>query len=121
VVDARSDCAECGYFFDPEEAFRRAKIVHSVVIGSKSAPKLYVSGLIEFFSETPRLWRKHHLGYDLGKQVVEQAHRRLRLQSPGTRRRPLNRLDKSEVTADPKHLRGAQQVRPNDQDTFPEG
>ena len=31
------------------------------------------------------------------KYVVEQARRRLKLQSPGTRRRTVNRLDKSEV------------------------
>lgn len=48
-------------------------------------------------SETVRLWRKHHLGYDQTKYVVEQARRRLKLQPVGTRRRTVSRLDKSEV------------------------
>jgi integrase/recombinase XerD len=47
--------------------------------------------------ETTRLWRKHHLGYDQTKYVVEQARRRLTLQPPGKRRRTVNRLDKIEV------------------------
>jgi hypothetical protein len=34
-------------------------------------------GLAEIVSETVRLWRKHHLGYDETKYVVEQARRRL--------------------------------------------
>ena len=44
-----------------------------------------------------RLWRKHHLGYDQTKYVVEEARRRLKLQPLGTRRRTVDRLDKSEV------------------------
>src|SRR6266545_3171127 len=47
--------------------------------------------------ETTRLWRKHHLGYDQTKYVVEQARRRLKLEPPGTRRRTVDRLDKPEV------------------------
>ncbi len=54
-------------------------------------------GLAEIVSETVRLWRKHHLGYDQTKYVVEQARRRLKLQPMGTRRRAVSRLDKSEV------------------------
>jgi integrase/recombinase XerD len=57
----------------------------------------FPAGLAEIVSETVRLWRKHHLGYDQTKYVVEQARRRLRLQPVGTRRRTVNRLDKSEV------------------------
>ena len=53
------------------------------------------AGLAEIVSETVRLWRKHHLGYDQTKYVVEQARRRLKLQPMGTRanrsrERPLN-------------------------------
>ena len=55
------------------------------------------SQLVEIVSDTVRLWRRHHLGYDQTKYVVEQARRRLKLRPPGTRRRTVNRLDKSEV------------------------
>jgi integrase/recombinase XerD len=54
-------------------------------------------GLADVVQETTRLWRKYHLGYDQTKYGVEQARRGLRLRSPGTRRRTINRLDKSEV------------------------
>jgi integrase/recombinase XerD len=54
-------------------------------------------GLSEIVSETVRLWRKHHLGYDQTKYVVEQARRRLKLQPPTNRRRTVNRLDQAEV------------------------
>jgi hypothetical protein len=57
----------------------------------------FPAGLAEIISETVRLWRKHHLGYDQTKYVVEQARRRLKLQPMGTRRRTVSRLDKSEV------------------------
>jgi integrase/recombinase XerD len=57
----------------------------------------FPAGLAEVISETVRLWRKYHLGYDQTKYVVEQARRRLRLQPMGTRRRTVSRLDKSEV------------------------
>ena len=54
-------------------------------------------GLAEIVSETLRIWRKHHLGYDQTKYVVEQARRRLKLRPPGARRRTVDRLDKPEV------------------------
>ena len=54
-------------------------------------------GLADIVLETVRLWRKHHLGYDQTKYVVEQARRRLKLQPLETRRRTVDRLDKSEV------------------------
>ena len=66
-------------------------------VRGKSAKTHFTSGLTEIVSKTVRLWRKHHLGYDQTKCVVEQARRRLKLQSPGTHRRTVNRLDKSEV------------------------
>jgi integrase/recombinase XerD len=51
----------------------------------------FPAGLAEIVSETVRLWRKHHLGYDQTKYVVEQARRRLKLQPMGTRRRTVSR------------------------------
>jgi hypothetical protein len=57
----------------------------------------FPAGLATIVSETVRLWRKHHLGYDQTKYIVEQARRRLKLQPVGTRRHTVNRLDKSEV------------------------
>ena len=53
--------------------------------------------LADVVLETTRLWRKHHLGYDQTKYVVEQARRRLKLEPPGARRRTVERLDKAEV------------------------
>jgi integrase/recombinase XerD len=47
--------------------------------------------------ETTRLWRKHHLGYDQTKYVVEQVRRRLGLTPPATRPRTVERLDRTEV------------------------
>ena len=47
--------------------------------------------------ETTRLWRKHHLGYDQTKYVVEQVRRRLDLRPPVTRPRTVERLDRAEV------------------------
>ena len=47
--------------------------------------------------ETTRLWRKHHLGYDQTKYVVEQVRRRLGLAAPATRPRTVERLDRAEV------------------------
>ena len=53
--------------------------------------------LADVVLETTRLWRKHHLGYDQTKYVVEQSRRRLKLEPPGARRRTVERLDKAEV------------------------
>jgi integrase/recombinase XerD len=47
--------------------------------------------------ETTRLWRKHHLGYDQTKYVVERVRRRLGLAAPATRTRTVERLDRAEV------------------------
>ncbi|MBV8077850.1 MAG: tyrosine-type recombinase/integrase [Planctomycetaceae bacterium] len=47
--------------------------------------------------QTTRLWRKHHLGYDQTKYVVEQVRRRLGLTPPATRPRTVERLDRAEV------------------------
>jgi integrase/recombinase XerD len=53
--------------------------------------------LDEVIRQTLRLWRKHHLGYDQTKYVVEQVRRRLTLQPPHTRHRTVARLEPSEV------------------------
>jgi integrase/recombinase XerD len=53
--------------------------------------------LDQVVQETFRLWRKHHLGYDQSKYVVERVRRRLALEPPRTRNRTVNRLDRSEV------------------------
>jgi hypothetical protein len=47
--------------------------------------------------ETVRLWRRHHLGYDQTKYVVEQVRRRIGLAAPTTRPRTVDRLDRAEV------------------------
>lgn len=49
--------------------------------------------------ETTKLWRKHHLTYDQTKQVVAQTRRALQLSAPRTRRRTVERLDRTEVGA----------------------
>lgn len=66
-------------------------------VRGNSTKAQFVAGLADIISETTRLWRKHHLGYDQTKYVVEQARRRLKLQPVGNRRRTVKRLDKSEV------------------------
>jgi integrase/recombinase XerD len=53
--------------------------------------------LTEVINETLRFWRKHHLGYDQTKYVVERVRRRLALKPPRTRNRSVNRLDRGEV------------------------
>jgi integrase/recombinase XerD len=53
--------------------------------------------LVEVINETLRLWRKHHLGYDQTKYVVERVRRRLALEPPRTRNRTVERLDRGEV------------------------
>ncbi|MEJ7607736.1 MAG: hypothetical protein WKF37_16050 [Bryobacteraceae bacterium] len=52
--------------------------------------------LTSVIQETFRLWRKHHLGYDQTKYVVEEARRRLGLEPPrpGKERQ---RLDRAEI------------------------
>ena len=47
--------------------------------------------------DTFRLWRKHHLGYDQTKYVVERVRRRLALEPPRMRTRTVARLEYSEV------------------------
>ena len=53
--------------------------------------------LAEVVRETTRLWRKHHLGYDQTKYIVEQVRRRLGLTPSATRPRTVERLDRAEV------------------------
>ncbi len=53
--------------------------------------------LADVIRDTTRLWRKHHLGYDQTKYVVEQVRRRLGLTPPASRPRTVERLDRAEV------------------------
>ena len=53
--------------------------------------------LAPVIQETFRLWRKHHLGYDQTKYVVEEARRRLGLEPPRARKRTVQRLDRAEI------------------------
>src|ERR1700738_1387535 len=66
-------------------------------VRGNSTQAQFAPGLAYIVVETGRLGRKHPLGYDQTKYVVEQARRRLKLQPLGTRRRTVDRLDKSEV------------------------
>ena len=43
--------------------------------------------------QTLRLWRRHHLGYDQTRYVVERVQRRLGLELSHTRKRTVSRLD----------------------------
>jgi integrase/recombinase XerD len=54
-------------------------------------------GLAEVIRETTRLWRKHALGDDQTKYVVEHVRRQLALAAPRGRRRSLDRLNRFEV------------------------
>jgi len=53
--------------------------------------------LDEVVQQTFRLWRKHHLGYDQTKYIVERVRRRLALEPPRMRTRTVARLEHSEV------------------------
>ena len=66
-------------------------------VRGNSTKAQFTPALADIVLETVRLWRKHHLGYDQTKYVVEQVRRRLKLQPLGTRRRTVDRLDKTEV------------------------
>jgi integrase/recombinase XerD len=47
-------------------------------VRGNSTKAQFAPGLADIVLETVRLWRKHHLGYDQTKYVVEQARRRLK-------------------------------------------
>jgi integrase/recombinase XerD len=55
------------------------------------------SGLAAVIHDTVRLWRKHGLGYDQTKYVVEHVRRDLGLTAPRSRRRSVDRLDRLDV------------------------
>jgi integrase/recombinase XerD len=55
------------------------------------------SGLAAVIRDTTRLWRKHGLGYDQTKYVVEHVRHELDLAPPTGRRRSVDRLDRFEV------------------------
>jgi hypothetical protein len=63
-----------------------------VVIHRRRTPKF---GLAAVIRDTPRLWRRHGLGYDQTKYVVEHVHRELALTQPTGRRCSVDRLDRS--------------------------
>ena len=65
--------------------------------GKLRGQKAILHSLDEVIQDTLRLWRKHHLGYDQTKYVVEQIRRRLGLKPPRTRHRTVVRLEPSEV------------------------
>ena len=46
-------------------------------VRGKQTKTQFAEGLGDVVRKTTRLWRKHHLGYDQTKYVVEQARRRL--------------------------------------------
>lgn len=60
--------------------------------GKLRGQKAITHSLDEVVRQTFRLWRKHHLGYDQTKYVVEQVRRRLTLEPnphiPATERSP---------------------------------
>jgi integrase len=82
----------------PQEASWQEKAVEKrAKVRGNPGKAQFPSSLAEIVSETVRIWRKHHLGYDQTKYVVEQARRRLKLRPLAARRRTVDRLDKSEI------------------------
>jgi integrase/recombinase XerD len=59
--------------------------------------KARTHSLDDVVQQTFHLWRKHHLGYDQTKYVVERVRRRLALEPPRMRTRTVARLEHSEV------------------------
>ena len=59
--------------------------------------KAKTQSLDDVVQQTFHLWRKHHLGYDQTKYVVERVRRRLALEPVHKRNRTVDRLDRSEV------------------------
>jgi integrase/recombinase XerD len=59
--------------------------------------KAKTQSLDDVVQQTFHLWRKHHLGYDQTKYVVERVRRRLALEPPRLRTRTVARLEYSEV------------------------
>jgi len=69
----------------------------SAKVRSRSTNTQSETGLAAVIRETTRLWRKHGLGYDQTKYVVEHVRGELALAPPTGRRRSVDRLDRSEV------------------------
>jgi integrase/recombinase XerD len=74
--------------------------------GQKAIPHF----LDEVIRDTFRLWRKHDLGYDQSKYVVERVRRRLTLQPPHTRNRTVALGAKRNPTPDSDHLPEPEQI-----------
>jgi predicted amidophosphoribosyltransferase len=67
--------------FGENEAFMARQSRSKRTKVRRNPPKAQFSaGLAEIVSATVRFWRKHHLGYDQTKYVVEPARQRLKLQ-----------------------------------------
>ena len=71
----------------------RKRVPRGILRGQKAK----THSLDEVVEQTFRLWRKHHLGYDQTKYVVERVRRRLALAPPRQRNRTVARLEPSEV------------------------
>jgi integrase/recombinase XerD len=71
----------------------RSRLPRGKLRGQKAIPH----SLDPVVQETFRLWRKHHLGYDQTKYVVERIRRRLGLKPPRMRNRTVARLEPSEM------------------------
>src|SRR5215475_4131858 len=95
-----SECAEWPYCADstpglsPMSPPTRRKSPQRRGQTAKAPSHADLAGVVR---QTARLWRKHHLGYDQTKYVVEQVRRRLGLTPPATRPRTVERLDRAEV------------------------
>jgi hypothetical protein len=76
-----------------EALYGRPRFTHDERIQYFSLSPMEKAALEELHSldqvveETFRLWRKHHLGYDQTKNVVERVRRRLALEPPRRRNR----------------------------------
>jgi integrase/recombinase XerD len=71
----------------------RKRVPRGILRGQKAK----THSLDEGVEQTFHLWRKHHLGYDQTKYVVERVRRRLALAPPRMRTRTVARLEHSEV------------------------
>jgi hypothetical protein len=73
------NCVEYGYcaVFPVSGGFMRQRCsAKRRKVRGKQTNTQFADGLGDVARETTRLWRKHHLGYDRTKYVVEQVRRR---------------------------------------------
>src|SRR4029450_2576498 len=81
----RVNCRYCAEFCPGEVLMAAEKQVKRPQSRGERAKTQSVAPLAEVIDETLRLWRKHHLGYDQTKYVVERVRRRLALEPPRPR------------------------------------